>query len=229
MTDSGQASVIVAIDGPAGAGKSTVAREVARRLGFLYIDTGAMYRAVAALSLRQGLPVDDEVGLARLAASAAFEFRPDDGSQRLFVDGKDFSELIRTPEVTELSSPVSAVPGVRRALVDAQRAMAVGRSVVMEGRDIQTVVFPHATVKIYLDADPYERARRRHSELAAKGVTVSFDEVIEDIEERDARDSTRADSPLRAAPNATVVDTTDMTLEQVIERILELAPSKVQD
>jgi cytidylate kinase len=219
--------VVVAIDGPAGAGKSTVAKEVARRLGFTYIDTGAMYRAVAALSLRQGLPIDDEDGLANLARTAAFEFRTVGESQRLFVKGEDFSEIVRTPEATELSSPVSAISGVRRALVEAQRAMAAGCSVVMEGRDIQTVVFPNADVKIYLDANPYERARRRHVELAAQGVTVSFDEVIEDIEARDARDSNRADSPLRAAPDAIVVDTTDMSLEQVIQRVYEIVSSKV--
>jgi cytidylate kinase len=221
--------MVVAIDGPAGAGKSTVAREVASRLGYTYIDTGAMYRAVAALSLRQGLPIDDEAGLADLARSAQFEFRTDGATQRLFVNGEDFTETVRTPEATELSSPVSAVSGVRRALVEAQRTMAAGCSVVMEGRDIQTVVFPGADVKIYLDAHPYERARRRHVELAAGGVAVDFDEVLEDIETRDSRDSSRADSPLRAAPDAIVVDTTDMSLDQVIERVLEIVSSKVKD
>jgi cytidylate kinase len=221
-------TVVVAIDGPAGAGKSTVAREVARRLEFVYIDTGAMYRAVAALSMRAGLPIDDDSGLTRLAQKAKFEFRTEEGAQRLFVDGEDFSVLVRTPEVTELSSPVSSVSGVRRALVQAQRAMAEGHSVVMEGRDVQTVIFPNAGVKVYLDADPQERARRRHAELAEKDVMVPFDEVLEDIEERDVRDSTRDDSPLRAASDATVVDTTDLSVDQVVDRILDIVNKKVK-
>ncbi len=212
--------VIVAIDGPAGAGKSTIARRVAARIGAVYIDTGAMYRAVALLALRSNTDLADAPRLEALARAADIRFEP--GSARVQLDGEDVSEAIRRPEVSPAASKVSAIPGVRRVLVEMQRRMGASGSVVMEGRDIGTVVFPNADVKVFLDADPDVRARRRVRELQEKGQAPPAEAVAQEIRERDRRDSTRADSPLTRAADAVSLDTTHLTLDQTEQAILQL-------
>ncbi len=224
---SGGQRIVVAIDGPAGSGKSTIARRVAERLGFRRIDTGAMYRAVGLWALRAGIPLDDMHRLEQLAREARIEL---EGSlPRVRLNGEDVTEAIRTPEVSEAASKVSTVPGVRRALVQKQREMAAAGSVVMEGRDIGTVVFPDAQVKIFLDADPEVRAQRRLKELQEKGLNPSLEEIVREIEERDRRDRTRADSPLRQAPDAILVDTTGMSIEEVEESILKIVRDRTSN
>ena len=215
-------AAIVAIDGPVGAGKSTVAMGVARALGIRYIDTGAMYRSVAWLALRQGVDLRDERAVASIAASASIEFVPANSRQAVVVNGTDVTEAIRTPEVSEAASVVSAHPAVRHAMVALQRRMGAEGGVVMEGRDIGTVVFPDAEVKVFLDASPEERARRRFKELVAKGVAVDYESLKKAEEERDRRDSTRAHSPLRRAPDAVVIDTTGLTVQEIVDRIVQL-------
>jgi cytidylate kinase len=211
--------VVVAIDGPAGAGKSTIARRVAGKMGFTYIDTGAMYRAVALAALRAGAALEDAARLEELAHAAAIEFEP--GGSRVFLNGEDVSEAIRQPEVSPAASKVSAIPGVRRAMVARQREIAAGTSVVMEGRDIGTVVFPDAEVKIFLDARPEVRAGRRSRELEEKGLAVRTEEVDREMRERDRRDATRADSPLVQASDAVYLDTTALSLDEVEQVILK--------
>jgi len=224
---SGGKRIVVAIDGPAGSGKSTIARRLAERLGFRLIDTGAMYRAVGLWALRAGIPLDDMHRLEQLAREAHIELR---GSlPQVFLNGEDVTGAIRTPEVSEAASKVSTVPGVRRALVEKQRAMAASSSVVMEGRDIGTVVFPDAQVKIYLDADPEVRAQRRFKELQEKGSSPGFEELVREIRERDRRDQTRADSPLRQAPDAILVDTTGMSIKEVEESILKIVRDRTSN
>jgi cytidylate kinase len=212
--------VIVAIDGPAGAGKSTIARRVAARIGAVYIDTGAMYRAVALLALRSNTDLADAPRLEALARAADICFEP--GSARVRLNGDDVSEAIRRPEVSPAASKVSAIPGVRRVLVEMQRRMGAAGSVVMEGRDIGTVVFPNADVKVFLDADPDVRALRRVRELQEKGQAPPAEAVAQEIRERDRRDSTRADSPLTRAQDAVYLDTTHLTLDQTEQAILRL-------
>ena len=198
--------MIVAIDGPAGAGKSTVARAVAERLGFTYLDSGAMYRCVALASHRSGRP----------PAEVARQVRIELGS-RVLLDGRDVSEEIRTPEVTRRSSQVAADPGVREALVDKQREIMAAGDYVAEGRDIGTVVAPEAEVKVFLTASAQERARRRAAELGGE-----LEEVLADQLARDERDRTRAHSPLVAAPGAVELDTTGLTVDEVVDRIAQL-------
>ncbi len=217
---------ILAIDGPAGAGKSTIARLVARRLGLTYIDTGAMYRAVALAAARRGVDVDDPEGLSRLAGALSFRFVETADGARLLVDGEDVSEAIRQPEISQLASRVSAVSGVRAALVRAQRALGEAGGVVMEGRDITTVVFPNADVKVYLDATAQERARRRHGDLVQAGHAAELESVRREIEERDRRDSSRADSPMRQAPEAFYVLTDGLTVDEVIEHVTSLVEER---
>ena len=219
-----QKRVVVAIDGPAGAGKSTIARRVAGKLGFVYIDSGAMYRAVALAALRSGADLSDAERLEQLSRAARIEFEP--GGARVLLDGEDVSAAIRAPEISPAASKVSVFSGVRRALVEKQREMAAAVSVVMEGRDIGSVVFPDAQVKIYLDADPRVRAARRVSEMQEKGQTLDAAEVEREIRERDRRDSTRADSPLLRAPDAVYVDTTALGPDEVERVILEIVRNK---
>lgn len=210
---------IVAIDGPAGAGKSTVAGEVARRLGYLYVDTGAMYRAVA-LKADSAQALDSPRIIEELAASTSISLiRNADGSLRVLLDGEDVSEAIRSPRVSEVVSAVSAIPGVRRRMVELQRRLGAEGGVVMEGRDIQTVVFPDAEVKIFLTASTAERARRRWKELHRKGVEQGLEHVEAEMQERDRRDSTREDSPMAAAPDAVTIITDGLTIEEVVNRI----------
>jgi cytidylate kinase len=217
--------MIVAIDGPAGSGKSTVARGVARRLGFTYLDSGAMYRAVTLLALERGIDLADGAGLGRLAAAARVELGERDHDHvRVVLDGRDVSDEIRTPQVTGASSKVAAHPAVRAAMLEKQRAVIGGREgdFVVEGRDIGTVVAPDAPVKVFLTADPDERARRRAAELVRQGAKAEAREVKAAIEQRDRLDSTRSAAPLRPAEDAVVIDTTGLEADQVIERVLEL-------
>lgn len=215
--------LIVAIDGPAGAGKSTVARMVASRLGLLFLDTGAMYRAVTWKAMAQGVPLEDEAAMTRLARESRIELLPADGGDRVILDGAEVTGAIRSPEVTRHVSQVAAHAGVREVLVERQRELGKDGGVVAEGRDIGTVVFPQAPVKIFLIASPRERARRRAKDLEARGIPVDLAELEAEIARRDAYDSNRAVSPLKAAPDAVEVDSDAMTREQVVERILEIA------
>jgi CMP/dCMP kinase len=222
----GDKRVIVAIDGPAGAGKSTIARRVAEKLGYVYINSGAMYRAIALWALRLETDLSDMHRLEQLALSARITLNQD-GS--VLLNGEDVTAAIREPAVSEAASKVSAVPGVRRALLVLQRAMAEQTSVVMEGRDIGSVVFPGAQVKIFLDADPDERARRRAAELSSNGAGADFNTIFRELSARDARDRTRTEAPLVQAPDAQLVNTTGLTIEQVEDEILRIVRSRVSN
>ncbi len=217
--------IVIAIDGPAGAGKSTVARRVAARLGFVYVDTGAMYRAVGLWAMRAGVKLDDVHKLEQLAAAARIEFEA--GSTRVFLNGEDVTEAIRTPEVASAASKISVYGGVRRALVAEQRRLARDASVVMEGRDIGTVVFPEADVKIFLDAAPQTRAERRLRELRERGRQPVAEQVIAEMEERDQRDRSRAEAPLLQAPDAVYLDTTALSIEEVVEAVLRIVRQRI--
>lgn len=218
--------VVVAIDGPAGAGKSTVARRLAARLGFTYIDTGAMYRAVALWALRQGVDPSDAYRVESLARAASIRFAP--GGSGVELNGEDVTEAIRTPEVAAAASQVATCAGVRSTLVAKQRAMAETASVVMEGRDIGSVVFPDAEVKVFLDAGEQERIRRRLAESApALADPGAAQAVAEQIRERDLRDRGRRESPLVQAPDAVYLDTTGLTIEQVEEAILKIVRERL--
>lgn len=220
-----QATVLIAIDGPAGAGKSTVAGRLADRLGVPYLDTGAMYRAVALLAIREGLsPTLDEQGMTRvtrLMGEHSIDVEADIDGTRILVDGDDVSSDIRTPECSLMASAVSAIPEVRRALVPLQRRLGLEKGGVMEGRDIGTVVFPDADLKIYLTASAEERALRRHRDLSERDIGVSIDQVLEEQTRRDRQDTSRADSPLQVARGSVVVDTTGLTLDEVVDRLSE--------
>ncbi len=218
--------MIIAIDGPAGAGKSTVAKLVAKALNFLYIDTGAMYRAVALWALRQGIDTSDAYRMEQLARAAEIQLEPD-GTVRL--NGEDVTAAIRTPEVSQAASEVAVIGGVRRAMVDKQREMGARTSVVMEGRDIGSVVFPGADVKVFLDARPEERVRRRFTEDLGKGAAVSPEAVAAQIRERDQRDSTRVEAPLTQAPDAVYLDSTGLTIDEVEEAVLRLVRARVSN
>lgn len=219
--------LIVAIDGPAGAGKSTLARRVAHRIGGIYIDTGAMYRAVALWALREGIPCEDANRVEALAEHAHIQFEP--GGNRILLNGEDVSEAIRTQEVSSAASVVAANPGVRRAMVSIQRSIASSSKVVMEGRDIGTIVFPDAEVKIFLDANTEVRARRRAEELEARSIPFNYEELRRQIEERDSRDRNRAASPLLQAADATYLDSSTLSPSEVEEEILRIIRSKTSN
>lgn len=224
-----QRVINVAIDGPAGAGKSTVAREAARRLGYVYIDTGAMYRAVGLLAVRRGISLDDAAALGGLMKELDLGIKYVDGVQRVFLGGEDVSEAIRTPEMSMAASRVSAHAPVRTALVEIQRGLAAKGSAIMDGRDICTQVLPNADVKIFLTASVAARAGRRYKELIEKGEAVTLEEVVSDMERRDYNDSHRENSPLVQAPDAELIDTSDLTLEQAVEAVISRVKEKTKD
>ena len=215
---------VVAIDGPVASGKSTVARRVARRLGYLYLDTGAMYRAVGLLATEAGVPLDDESAVREVAATAHLCF---DGDGRLHVGDRDLSGLIRTLEMGTAASIVSTLPDVRRLLVERQRELGRGADVVMEGRDIGTNVFPDAEVKVYLSARPEVRAERRAAEFEAAGAAVDRRQVLTELRERDRRDSRREVAPLRKADDAVEVDSSGLSLEEVVDAVVAIVREKV--
>jgi cytidylate kinase len=217
--------IVVAIDGPSGAGKSTVGRALAERLGYTYIDTGAMYRAIAWKALRTSVPLESDSDLAALSEATNLELV--DGGRRVRVDGADVTSEIRSPEVTSAASRVSVHGGVRRNMVARQRAMGLSGGVVLDGRDIGTAVFPDAEVKFYLDADPAQRARRRHEELQRAGAAVSLQTVEREVRERDHADSHRAESPLVRAADAIDLDTTALGLDEVLARMLAAVQSRM--
>lgn len=216
--------MIIAIDGPAGAGKSTVSRALAKRLGYTYIDTGAMYRALAWKALQLRLRLDDERALTELAETVTIALQGEPDRLRVFIDGQDVTDAIRTPQVSEASSLIAAIPGVRRALVEQQQRMGQAGGVVLEGRDIGTRVFPHADVKFYLDADLDVRARRRWLEERARGRDLTLAQARREVEARDRRDQERQDSPLRPPDDAILIDSSTLSVEQVVETMLAAIP-----
>jgi len=218
--------VIVAIDGPSGAGKSTVARHLARHFGLLNLETGAMYRAFALKALRMGLPLDESSGLESLAAQTTIRLEPGEGGNRVLLDGEEVTGLIRNQTVTDAASQVSVWPAIRAWMVRMQQEMGARGGVVMEGRDIGTVVFPQAEVKIFLDAAPDVRGLRRFDQLGPKPA-VQPQEVIRDLRARDERDRTRADSPLKPAADAILLDSTNMTLEEVVTAAEAIVAAKL--
>jgi len=212
----------IAVDGPAGAGKSTIAREVAKRMNLIYVDTGAMYRAMALFMLREGVELQDVPAIVAKCQEADITIRYEDGVQVVLLNGENVNDLIHTEEVGNAASAVSPIPEVRKKLVELQRQLAAGADCIMDGRDIGTCVLPKAQRKIYLTASSKVRAGRRYEELKAKGVECDPAKIQADIEDRDYRDMHREVSPLRQAEDAVLVDTSDMTVEQVIEKIIAL-------
>lgn len=222
-----QRKIAVAIDGPAGAGKSTIARAVAAELGFIYVDTGALYRAVGLYGLRKNADTTSADQMLPLLEEIKVELAYVEGEQRVLLNGEDVSQAIRVNEASMAASNVSAIPGVRSFLFDLQKNMAKTHNVVMDGRDIGTVVLPEAQVKIFLTATPEERATRRYNELLEKGQKVDFDQLLAEVKQRDYNDSHRATAPLKQAEDAVLVDTTGLDKEQSIEKILDLVRSKL--
>ena len=217
----------IAIDGPAGAGKSTIAKALAARLHYIYIDTGAMYRAIGLFALRSGVSGEDRESVAALLPEIRLELCFQDGAQHILLNGEDVSQAIRTPQASAYASLVSAIPAVRSFLLDYQRSFARSNSVIMDGRDIGTVVLPQADCKIFLTAGSEARARRRFAELQAKGDETPYEEVLAAIRQRDLQDSSREAAPLKAAEDAVVVDTTACTLEESIEKVYAVAKEKL--
>lgn len=217
-----ETKLLITIDGPAGAGKTTVSRLLAARLGYRHIDTGALYRAVALAARERGIAPEDDEGLGRLLAGLRIDFSPApaEGRARVTVDGRDVTEAIRTPEISLLSSAVSARPVVRAGLLALQRALGRGGGAVFEGRDMGTVVFPEADLKFFLTADEEARARRRFAELGGEAAGISFGEVLADLRRRDRQDAERALAPLRAAEDAIRIDSTGLSLEEVVATLL---------
>ncbi len=212
--------LVIAIDGPSGAGKSTTARRLAERLGYIYIDTGAMYRSIGWKAAQEKIDPADEQKLAELCSRTEVSIKRDNGDSRFLVDGVDVTGEIRTPEMGMMASAVSKSPAVRARLLTLQRELGSRGSVVMDGRDIGTVVFPDAEVKFYLDASAEERGKRRYLELKAKGMEVDQNRITREIRERDQQDSTRAVAPLKKADDAILIDSSSMSIEAVLDRML---------
>ncbi|HET6273452.1 MAG TPA: (d)CMP kinase [Bacteroidota bacterium] len=221
-------NLVIAIDGPAASGKSTTARLAAERLGYLHVDTGAMYRAVTLKVLRAGLRPDDEEGINRLIGSTRVELRRAGEEIRVILDGHDVTDGIRTSEVTRAVSAVSRFRRVRERMVEEQRRIGNGQGIVLEGRDIGTVVFPNADLKVFLVAGIEARAKRRQAELRAQGVETDMAQLVREIEERDRLDSTRMESPLRKAPDAVVLDTSNLTIDEQVEFVVQKAREILQ-
>ena len=218
----------VAIDGPAGAGKSTISRAAAKEMGYIYIDTGALYRTVGLNAMRKGADVNDpESVIATITDDLKVELRFIDGEQRMFLNDEDVSDKIRTPEASSAASKVSAVPEVRKYLFDLQKNLAKNNNCIMDGRDIGTVVLPDAKVKIFLTASPEARAKRRYDELVEKGMDVKYDDVLADMIKRDYDDSHRAIAPLKQADDAVLADTSDITLEESIALIIKIIKDNI--
>ncbi len=217
----------VAIDGPAGAGKSTIARGAAKRLGYVYVDTGALYRAVALYILQRHIDPDDGSKVVSVLPMIEVELKYVDGEQRVYLCGENVSRVIRTPEVSMAASTVSAYPKVRELLFRLQQETAANNNVIMDGRDIGTVVLPKAQVKIFLTASAEERATRRYNELTEQGKKVIYEEILEDIKIRDYNDSHRAIAPLKQAPDAVLIDTTELTIEESINAVVNTISEKV--
>lgn len=220
--------IAVAIDGPAGAGKSTIARAAAAQLGFVYVDTGALYRTIGLAVCRRGIDGTDVPGILTTLPEIQVGLTYQDGAQYVLLDGEDVSDAIRTPQISTYASQVSSVPEVRAYLLDLQRDLARRQSVIMDGRDIGTVILPDAKVKIFLTASPEKRAARRCAELREKGQDVTVEGILADMERRDALDASRAVAPLKQAEDAVLVDTSDLTLEQSIEAVLTVIRDKMK-
>lgn len=219
-------SFCVAIDGPAGAGKSTIARKLAEKMGMIYVDTGAMYRAMALFMLDAGIGHEDAEAMSSRCAEADITIRYENGEQTVYLNNKNVNSLIRTEEVSNMASISSQQPGVRKKLVSLQKELAKTADVVMDGRDIGTCVLPKADVKIYLTAGSAVRAKRRYDELTQKGIACDFDKIEQDIIERDNRDMTREESPLRQAEDAVLVDSSAMSVEEVMETIMKICEDR---
>ncbi|WP_454970057.1 (d)CMP kinase [Eubacterium sp.] len=217
----------VAIDGPAGAGKSTIAKAAAKELGFIYVDTGALYRAVAYNAVKNGV-IDDEQGIISMLDDTKVELKYVNGVQSVYLNGEDVSGFIRTPEISMGASKVSAIPQVRAFLLNLQREIAKTNNVIMDGRDIATVVLPNAEVKIFLFASPECRAERRYKELVEKGENVSFDDVLKDVNQRDYQDSHREIAPLKPSEESIMADTSELTLQESIDLIVNTIKEKIQ-
>ncbi len=221
-------SIAIALDGPAGAGKSTIARQAASKLGYIYVDTGALYRTIGLAAMRRETePVDSpelDAMLEQIKVELTFN---ENGEQIVLLDGEDVSSLIRTPEVSMMASKISAVPKVRAYLLDLQRNMAKTNDVIMDGRDIGTVVLPDAQVKIFLTASPEARAGRRYKELIEKGMDVKFEDILSDVIERDYNDTHRETAPLKAAEDSVTVDTTELDFDQSVEKIISVIKEKI--
>ncbi|MCD8105309.1 MAG: (d)CMP kinase [Lachnospiraceae bacterium] len=221
-------SFTIAIDGPAGAGKSTAARLAAKNLSFIYVDTGAMYRAIALGLLRNGTDIENKSELTETLGKMEVSIRYVEGEQHVYLNGEDVSGLIRTERVSDMTSRSSAIPEVRAKLTSLQRELAARENVLMDGRDIGTMILPDADLKIYLTASVQTRARRRCLELTQKGEPCSLEEIEKDISERDYRDEHRETAPLRQAPDAVLLDTSDMTIEEVVAKIVSLAQGRMK-
>lgn len=218
----------IAIDGPAGAGKSTIAKAVAAKLGIIYLDTGAMYRAVAYAALKKGIDVKDPEGVAQLLENLEMDIRYENGIQNVHVNGENATPYLRTPEMSKAASDISALPVVRYKMVELQREFAAKYDVVLDGRDIGTFVLPDANCKFYMTASPEERAKRRFEELTAKGETCDYNAVLQDIVKRDYNDSHREVAPLKQADDAYYLDTTELSIAEVTERVEKIVKERVK-
>ncbi|SNZ07154.1 cytidylate kinase [Persephonella hydrogeniphila] len=221
--------MIITIDGPAGSGKSTIAKMIAKELGFTYIDTGAMYRAVALKIKRKGIDPDDIRSVLKTLKETDIDLRPSENGVRVLLDGEDVSDLIRTEEIGKIASKIARYPEVRKILVQMQRSLGEkAKNAVLEGRDTGTVIFPDAEIKFFFTASPEVRAERRYKELKEKGINVSYVDILKEIKERDFLDETRKDSPLKPADDAIVIDTTGKSLSQVFQEVLQIIKEKTE-